>query len=112
MTQYDRITLGRQAKELGFVPASAGGDLQFILAVREHGSPVMRIPARPVIEPGPNRDATRSAMLDAVVAAWEGDDDAARACMETAEQRSDRERRMDLQQGCEEVRLCFREGIQ
>ena len=70
------------------LPDSAGGDLQFILAVQEHGSPVMNIPARLVIEPGLNRDETRSAMasamLDAIAAAWEGDDGAARACMETA----------------------------
>jgi len=50
----------------------------------------MNIPARPVIEPALNRSETcsamASAMLDAIAAAWEGDDSAARECMETAGQ--------------------------
>ena len=33
------------------LPASAGDRLRFILAVQEHGSPMMRIPSRPVIAP-------------------------------------------------------------
>ena len=72
------------------LPESAGAGLQFILAVQEHGSPIMHIPARPVIQPALSRDATRSAMAsamkDAIQAAWEGDDAAARAAMESAGQ--------------------------
>ena len=38
------------------LPASAGGRLHFILAVQEHGSPMMHIPSRPVIRPALARD--------------------------------------------------------
>ena len=58
------------------LPHSAGGRLHFILAVQEHGSPIMHIPSRPVIRPALARDETRtamaSAMKDAIAAAWEG----------------------------------------
>ena len=58
------------------LPASAGGRLHFILAVQEHGSPMMHIPSRPVIRPALARDETRTAMAssmkDAIAAAWEG----------------------------------------
>lgn len=60
------------------LPESAGGRLRFILAVQEHGSPLMHIPARPVIRPALAKPETRSAMAeamkDAVSAAWEGED--------------------------------------
>ena len=60
------------------LPASAGDRLRFILAVQEHGSPMMRIPARPVIWPALAKPETRSAMAeamkDAVQAAWDGED--------------------------------------
>ena len=60
------------------LPESAGGRLRFILAVQEHGSPLMHIPARPVIRPALARTETcaamASAMKDAVRAAWEGED--------------------------------------
>ena len=72
------------------LPASAGDRLRFILAVQEHGSPMMRIPSRPVIRPALVKPETRSAMAeamkDAVRAAWEGDDGAARASLESAGQ--------------------------
>ena len=72
------------------LPAKAGGRLQFILAVQEHGSPIMRIPSRPVIEPalarGETRAAMASAMKDALASAWEGDDAGAREAMEAAGQ--------------------------
>ena len=72
------------------LPAKAGGWLRFILAVQEHGSPLMRIPSRPVIRPALAKPETRSvmaeAMKDAVRTAWEGNDGAARAAMETAGQ--------------------------
>ena len=72
------------------LPASAGGRLRFILTVQEHGSPIMRIPSRPVIRPALAKPETRSAMAEAMKnaarAAWEGDDGAARASLESAGQ--------------------------
>ena len=70
------------------LPAKTGGRLRFILAVQEHGSPILRIPARPVIRPALARPETRSAMAeamkDAVRAAWNGEDP--RPSMEAAGQ--------------------------
>ena len=66
--------------------AKAGAKLHFILAVQEHGSPLMHIPSRPVIRPALAKPETRSAMAeamkDAVTAAWEGEDP--RPAMEAA----------------------------
>ena len=60
------------------LPAFAGGRLSFILAVQEHGSPIMHIPARPVIAPALARPETRQAMAEemhnALQAAWGGED--------------------------------------
>ena len=60
------------------LPASAGGRLRFILAVQQHGSPLMRIPARPVIQPALAKEDTRAAMAEglreAARSAWEGRD--------------------------------------
>ena len=47
------------------LPPSAGGRLHFILAVQEHGSPIMHIPSRPVIHPALARDETRAEMAKA-----------------------------------------------
>ena len=70
------------------LPPSAGGRLRFILAVQQHGSPLMRIPARPVVRPALARPETRSAMAEAMKeaarAAWEGEDP--RAALEAAGQ--------------------------
>ncbi len=95
----DPETLGKRIRALNKLksmnvkvglPASAGDRLRFILAVQEHGSPMMRIPSRPVIRPALAKPETRSAMAeamkDAVRAAWEGEDGAARAAMESAGQ--------------------------
>ncbi len=72
------------------LPAKAGGRLRFILAVQEHGSPIMHIPSRPVIAPalarGETRSAMASAMKDAIASAWDGDDAGARDAMEAAGQ--------------------------
>ena len=72
------------------LPEKAGGSLRFILAVQEHGSPIMRIPSRPVIKPALARSETRqamaSAMKSAIGAAWEGDDAAAHEALESAGQ--------------------------
>ena len=58
--------------------AKAGDRLRCSLAVQEHGSPMMRIPSRPVIAPALAKPETRSAMAetmkDAVRAAWDGED--------------------------------------
>ena len=68
----------KKAKVKVGLPASAGGRLSFILAVQEHGSPIMHIPARPVIAPALARQETRTAMAEemrnALRAAWDGED--------------------------------------
>ncbi len=76
----------KNAKVKVGLPASAGGRLLFILAVQEHGSPVMHIPSRPVIRPAlaaqETRDAMAEEMLNALQAAWDGEDP--RASLEAA----------------------------
>ena len=58
------------------LPPSAGDRLHFILAVQEHGSPIMHLPSRPVIHPALAKDETRAemakAMKAAIASAWEG----------------------------------------
>ncbi len=60
------------------LPAKTGGRLRFVLAVQEHGSPILRIPPRPVVRPALARPETSSAMAkamkNAVRAAWNGED--------------------------------------
>ena len=60
------------------LPPSAGSRLRFILAVQQHGSPLMRIPPRPVIRPALAQEDVRQAMAEAmknvVSAVWEGED--------------------------------------
>ena len=51
------------------LPESAGGRLHFILAIQEHGSPIMRIPSRPVVQPALAKDETRAEMAKAMKAA-------------------------------------------
>ena len=51
------------------LPSSADPDLAFILAIQEHGSPVMRIPPRPVVQPALSRESTREAMGEAAASA-------------------------------------------
>ena len=81
--------LGRSKVKVGLPPA-AGGRLLFILAVQEHGSPIMRIPARPVIRPALAQPSVRAEMAEhfrsALGSAWEGEDAAARASLEAAGQ--------------------------
>ena len=48
------------------LPPSAGDRLHFILAVQEHGSPIMHIPSRPVIHPALAKDETRAEMAKAM----------------------------------------------
>ncbi len=77
----ERLRALRELKKMNVkvgLPASAGGRLQFILAVQEHGSPLMHIPPRPVVAPALARPETRQkmaeAMRSAVEAAWSGSD--------------------------------------
>ena len=60
------------------LPEGTGDRLRFILAVQEHGSPLMHIPSRPVIRPAlaqaETRAAMASAMKDAIASAWEEKD--------------------------------------
>ena len=64
----------------------AGGKLAFILGIQEHGSPIMRIPPRPVVDPGLHSAETQSAMgeaaLKALESAVEGDSAAAEEGLE------------------------------
>ena len=57
--------------------SSASGRSRFLLAIHENGCPVMRIPARPVIQPalssGPAREEMTAAMVSAISAALAGD---------------------------------------
>ena len=66
--------------------SSASARSRFLLGIHTHGSPVMRIPPRPVIRPALAKPETRAAMAeamkDAVTAAWEGEDP--RPAMEAA----------------------------
>ena len=60
------------------LPQEAGSRLHMILAVQEHGSPLLHIPARPVIIPALTKEESRAemakAMKDAIESAWEGKD--------------------------------------
>ena len=72
------------------LPENASERNRMILAIQEHGSPVMRIPPRPVVGPGLQRAETRQAMTEAltaaVTAAHEGDKIAAQAGLEACGQ--------------------------
>lgn len=75
--------------EIG-LPSSAGGMLAFILGIQEHGSPIMRIPPRPVIQPALRQESTRSAMAEAIApaidSALSGDESGVTAAFEAAGQ--------------------------
>ena len=70
------------------LPPSAGGRLRLILAVQEHGSPLLRIPPRPVIVPALSKPETKEAMAEkmneALRAAWQGNETAAKEALEEA----------------------------
>ena len=72
------------------LPPSAPDRSRFILAIQEHGSPIMRIPPRPVIQPALAREETRSAMAEALQkaasAAHAGDPDAVQAALDSCGQ--------------------------
>ena len=73
-----RLKKLKSAKVKVGLPESAGGQLHFILAVQEHGSPLMHIPSRPVVQPALHKDETRTemakALKQAIQTAWEGKD--------------------------------------
>lgn len=79
--------LKKTAVHIG-LPPSAGGRLRLILAVQEHGSPLLRIPPRPVIVPALAKEETREVMAEhmneAVHAAWEGNEVSAKAALNEA----------------------------
>ena len=80
--------LGSHCVDVGLV--HGGGRLEFILGIQEHGSPVMQIPPRPVVEPGLHSAETQSAMgeaaLKALESAVEGDAAAAEEGLEAVGQ--------------------------
>ena len=89
---YDRIfevvkNLGKKILNIG-LPPKAGGRLLMILTIQEHGSPLLRIPARPVVRPAlassQAREEIASAMLSAAEAAWNGDEPGMRSALEAA----------------------------
>ena len=53
------------------LPDSAGARLRRILAIQEHGSPLMRIPPRPVVAPALARPEVRREMAEALRSAAE-----------------------------------------
>ena len=72
------------------LPACAPYRSRFLLAIQEHGSPVMHIPPRPVVRPALSRpethDAMAEAMHEAAAAAHAGDLPRTQAALETCGQ--------------------------
>ncbi len=66
--------------------SSASGRSRFLMAIHEHGAPVMRIPARPVIGPALGapgaKAAMGAAMTEALNAAMRGDEAGVTAALE------------------------------
>ena len=87
---FDALDYLRRHEVRVGLPASAGMRNLVILAIQEHGSPINRIPARPVIRPALRAEETRAAMAEAMEAGAEaalrGDLPAARASLEAAGQ--------------------------
>ena len=83
------LDLSERRIEVGLT-SSAPSRSRFLLAIHEHGSPIMRIPARPVIAPALSQPETVSAMqaeaVNALTAAHEGDAGGARSALEAAGQ--------------------------
>ena len=71
--------------------SSASGRSKFLLRIHTHGSPVMRIPPRPVVAPALAQESLRAEMgeklLASCEAAYRGDLSGTRAGLETAGQR-------------------------
>ncbi len=66
--------------------SSASGRSRFLMAIHENGSPVMRIPARPVIQPALSsseaREEMSAAIFSAMEAAMDGDESAVTDALE------------------------------
>ena len=71
--------------------SSASGRSAFLLRIHTHGSPVMRIPPRPVVQPALQQESLRTEMAEKMIssckAALEGDLSGAKAALEEAGQR-------------------------
>ena len=81
--------LATNTVEVGLT-SSASGRSRALLAIHEHGSPAMHIPARPVVKPALNQASVRaemaSAMQKACASALEGDMDGVTAALEESGQ--------------------------
>ena len=71
--------------------SSASERSRFLLGIHTHGSPVMRIPPRPVVEPALAQEDLKAEMAEhmraACEAAWKGDTAGVKAGLEAAGQR-------------------------
>lgn len=56
-------TLSETQVDIGLLP-SAEGQLAFILGVQTHGSPIMHIPPRPVVQPALQQPSVRAAIAE------------------------------------------------
>jgi len=81
--------LATHTVEVGLT-SSASGRSRTLLAIHEHGSPAMHIPARPVVKPALNQLSVRaemsSAMQKACASALDGDLDGVTAALEESGQ--------------------------
>jgi hypothetical protein len=70
-------TLAESQVDVGLTSTASGRSL-FLMAIHEHGAPVMRIPPRPIVGPALGKESVRGRMTEAVLsaleAAMEGDD--------------------------------------
>ena len=77
--------LATHTVEVGLT-SSASGRSPALLAIHEHGSPAMHIPARPVVKPALAKPSVRAemgqAMMKACAAALDGDPDGVTAALE------------------------------
>ena len=78
-------TLAESRVDVGLT-SSASGRSRFLMAIHENGCPVMRIPARPVIQPALRSEEAkapmREAAMEALSAAMDGDVSAVTAALE------------------------------
>jgi len=81
--------LATHTVEVGLT-SSASGRSRTLLAIHEHGSPAMHIPARPVVKPALNQASVRAemgqAMMNACASALDGDQDGVTAALERSGQ--------------------------
>ena len=66
------------------LPDSAPARSRFLLAIHEHGSPVMHIPPRPVVQPALSNPQVRASMAEALTSACEAASRGDEAGMEEA----------------------------